>query len=531
MRAPVSAVDLDDWRAARRDIEDIGGVFFRAGSSGIDLTGRGEPRRLPAAFFSPGFFGALGVVPEAGRLPREEEMVRGGPDDVVVISHTFWVREFDASPDAIGTTLTLSGVPSIVVGVLPPSMRFPSDGIDVYLPYSTIPDYAIPRIRVVRTLDVVARAKTGVPQDAVETEMAVITRRLANRRAVCGRRGSGCRSAVWRGAVGADSQRLRNALVIAEIAVAMMLVVGAGLMTRSFVALLDVDPGFRQDGLVAVQFTIDSNRHDVPVDPARPGFAGYMNYYEAVIEKVRRLPGVESAAAVKDAPFRGTGEVNGFQIANRPVPAGEQAPTATVIHVSDDYFSTIGARLLAGRELASSGRAGAPPVVVVNGAFARQFFPSGAVGQHLQFGRAPVEIIGVVNDIRQVSLSEQARPTLYLSNYQNGRVQVISWRARAVPPSRSDRPSARRFGRSMPPSRSPTCSHSTTRPIWHWRGRACWWCCSAASAWSDCCLARWAFMASCPRSSTSGNAKSAYASRWGHSRETSSGWCCAEVSC
>ena len=567
MRAAVSAVDLDDWRAARRDIEDIGGVFFRAGSSGIDLTGRGEPRRLPAAFFSPGFFSALGVIPAAGRLPREEEMVRGGPDDVVVLSHTFWVREFGASPDAIGATLTLRGVPSIVVGVLPPSMRFPADGIDVYLPYSTIPDDAIPRIRVVRTLDVVARAKPGATQDAVEAEMAVITRRLASeypedkfwdqatvvpmtdvmtgpvrdgllvlfgavglvmlmavvnvaalqvarasgrgremavRLALGARRARlvrqllteslvlaavGCVAGVAlaygmlralvmlaagqlprmaevgidatavifavavslltgllfgvapalraigsdpqralaggsRGAVGADSQRLRHVLVVAEIAVAMMLVVGAGLMTRSFVALLGVDPGFRQDGLVAVQFTIDPDRHDVPLDPARPGFRGYMNYYQTVIEKVRTLPGVESAAAVKDAPFRGNGELNSFQIASRPVPAGEQAPTATVIHVSDGYFSTIGARLIGGREFAPSDRAGAPRVVVVNDAFARQFFPGGAVGQKLQFGPAPVEIIGVVNDIRQVSMSEQARPTMYFSNYQNGRIQT-----------------------------------------------------------------------------------------------------------
>ena len=130
------------------------------------------------------------------------------------------------------------------------------------------------------------------------------------------------------------------------------------------------------------------------------------------------------AVAVKDARFSGNGELNSFQIASRPVPAGEQAPTATVIHISDGYFSTIGARLIGGREFAASDRAGAPPVVVVNDAFARQFFPGGAVGQKLQFGRAPVEIIGVVHDIRQVSMSELARPTMYLSNYQNGRVQT-----------------------------------------------------------------------------------------------------------
>ena len=81
----------------------------------------------------------------------------------------------------------------------------------------------------------------------------------------------------------------------------MMLVVGAGLMTRSFLELLRVDPGFRPDHLVAVNFTISTTRHQA-----------YAQFYRDVIEEVRRIPGIVSAAAVKDAPFRGNGERNGF---------------------------------------------------------------------------------------------------------------------------------------------------------------------------------------------------------------------------
>ncbi len=567
LRGGVSAVDLDDWRASRQDIEDIGGVWYQAGSSGVDLTGRGDPRRLSAAFFTPGFLEALGVEPEAGRLPGEEELVRGGPDDLVMLGHGFWSREFDSSRDVVGETLNIGGVPMTILGVLPDSMRYPDDTIDVYIPYSTIPDDSIPRIRQVRVLDVVARAKPGVSQPRVEVEMAAVTgrlaaeypenehwgqatvvplddvmtgsvrdgllvlfgavglvllmaivnvaalqvarastrgRELAVRLALGARRTRllrqllteslvlatcGCVAGVVvayglvrgllvlaagqlprtgevsvdlaavgfavaaslvagvvfgvapairamrtdpqralaagsRGAVGADAHRLRHSLVVAEVAVAMMLVVGAGLMSRSFVKLLQVDPGFRPEGLVAVQLTIDPQRHSAGDQP-QFGFRGYVNFYAEVIDRVRALPGVESAAAVKHAPFRGNGERNQFGVPSHPLPAGEDQPIAAMIHISDGYFRTIGARILSGREFTRQDRAGAPFVVVVNEALARQHFPGeSAVGQTVTIGQTPVEVIGVVNDIQQVSMDEPVQPTMYLSNFQNSRIQT-----------------------------------------------------------------------------------------------------------
>jgi predicted permease len=567
-RASVSAVDLDDWRAQRRNVEDLGGLWFQEGSSGVDLTGRGEPRRIPAAFFKPGFFETLGVTPAAGRLPREDEAVRGGPDDIVMLTHRFWLREFNGDAGAVNATLTIGGVPHTVVGVLPASFHYPSDGIDVFIPYSTIPDHAIPRIRPVRTLSVVARAKPGVTEQGVADEMNAIAkhlseeypedrawgaatvvpladvvvgpardgllvllgavallllmaavnvaalqlarastrgREMAVRLALGAQRSrlarqvlteslvlalvggalgvavafgalrallvlaagqlprigeisidtttlafaaavSVCSSLLFgvapalrmlrtepqralgggaRGAVGADSQRLRSGLVIAEVAVAVVLVVGAGLMTRSFLSLLQVDPGFRPERLVAVQMTIDGERHASPPDPAVPGLRGYMAYYRQVLDRVRQIPGVDAAGAAKNAPFRGNGERNGFRIPGRVVAAGEDGPTASVIHVSDGYFATIGARMVAGREFTPLDRAGAPLVLVVNEAFARQFFPAdNTVGQRLTFGSQSAEIVGVVNDIRQVDMAAPPDPTMYISNMQNGRVQM-----------------------------------------------------------------------------------------------------------
>ncbi len=567
-RGAVSPVDLDDWRAQRKVIADLGGYWYGEGSSGVDLTGRGTPRRLSAVFMTAGFFEALGVHAGLGRLPREDELVRGGHDTVLLLTHGFWLREFGGAPDVIGSTLTVGGEPYDVIGVLPESLQYPTDHADVFVPYATIPDTAIPRIRPVRVLDVVARARPGVSDAEVRSEMQTVTARLAQqypedaawgsatvvplaevivgparagllvllgavglvllmacvnvaglqlaramgrgremavRLALGAGRGrllrqllteslilSGLSGAIgllpaWlgtqalvalsagqlprtgevrldgtvmafgvavtvmagllfgiapalrtsrasgqaalrnssRSVAGASSQRLRTALVVAEVAVAMVLIVGAGLMVRSFVALLHQSPGFEADHLAAVQFTIDTDRHGSASDRGLPAGSGasYTNYYQAVIEKVRSLPGVVSAAAVKDAPFRGNGEINAFQVPGRAVPPGEDPPLVRAIHISDGYFAAIGARMVDGREFTPRDRGGSPFVVIVNQAFVRQTFPGQrAVGRTLRLGgRVPAEIVGVVNDIRQVAMAQPAEPTLYLDNRQNSR--------------------------------------------------------------------------------------------------------------
>ena len=107
LRASVSPVDFDDWRAARREIADLGGYWYAEGSSGVDLTGRGAPRRLSTVFATAGFFSTLGLSPIEGRLPREDELVRGGADRVVVLSHRFWIQEFGGARDAVGTPVPI----------------------------------------------------------------------------------------------------------------------------------------------------------------------------------------------------------------------------------------------------------------------------------------------------------------------------------------------------------------------------------------------------------------------------------------
>src|SRR5262245_60602029 len=106
---PVSAVNLDDWRARRRMLADIGAYFYVEGMSGTDLTGIGEPQRIASAFISPGFWNTLGVGPQIGRLPRDEEMVRGANDKLVVLSDAFWRRQFGGDRSVVGRRVTLGG--------------------------------------------------------------------------------------------------------------------------------------------------------------------------------------------------------------------------------------------------------------------------------------------------------------------------------------------------------------------------------------------------------------------------------------
>ena len=113
-------------------------------------------------FVTPGFFTTLGVAPSSGRLPREDELVRGGPHLVVVLSHGFWRQEFGATPEWSAPRSRSTDGRIEIVGVLPETFRFPTEQADVFIPYSTIPDSGIPRIRPVRVLSVVARAKPGV---------------------------------------------------------------------------------------------------------------------------------------------------------------------------------------------------------------------------------------------------------------------------------------------------------------------------------------------------------------------------------
>jgi predicted permease len=215
-----------------------------------------------------------------------------------------------------------------------------------------------------------------------------------------------------RGSVGAQGQRMRSALVVAEVALAVILVVGASLAAKSFARLLSVKPGFDPTHALVARVTVPS------VPGATP--AQMTNYYSAVLDAVRRVPGVVAAGSVRDLPTRGNGESRRADQFSLPGAVQGKGAPFQMHHISTDYFKAMGVPLRAGREFLPTDRAGAPVVFIVNEELARRYWPNeSAVGKILRIGTTNVEIVGVVGNMRQRGLSEPVEPAMYIHALQN----------------------------------------------------------------------------------------------------------------
>jgi predicted permease len=215
-----------------------------------------------------------------------------------------------------------------------------------------------------------------------------------------------------RGSVGNTGQKLRSALVVVEVALAVILVIGAGLATKSFGRLVAVDAGFRPENALVTR---------MHVPDAYQTREASLGYYQTVLERVRAVPGIQAAGVIRDLPLRGNGELVRPGIPGRPL-APDQAPAAQLHQVSTDYFKAMGIPLEAGRSFELNDRDNAPPVLVVSHELARRFWPGeGAVGKFVTFGTTPLQVVGVVGDVRQRGLAEPVEPTLYIHALQNCR--------------------------------------------------------------------------------------------------------------
>ena len=218
-----------------------------------------------------------------------------------------------------------------------------------------------------------------------------------------------------RGSVGAGApaQRLRGVLVICQVALAVVLVAGASLATKSFARLLSVDPGFRPEHVLVAKISIPDAFADTLRGPV---------YYESVLDAIRAIPGVEAAGSIRDLPTRGVGEMRRAAQLGLPVGEGDADASVQLQHVSTDFFKAIGAKIVGGRDFQLTDRAGAPLVLIANEALAKRYWPGeSAVGKVLHSGKTDIQIIGVVGDIHQRGPGEPAEPTLYISALQNMR--------------------------------------------------------------------------------------------------------------
>ncbi len=205
----------------------------------------------------------------------------------------------------------------------------------------------------------------------------------------------------------------RGALVVAEVALSMILLIGAGLLIRSFYRLSNVDPGF-------------DARHVLSMNLAASGqFRGQalVDFTRQVIDRVRALPGVEAAGTTHFIPLAGEGSATWYWRSDGPRPEHGAEPVTDVAMVMPGYFAAMGIPIERGRVFDDRDRAGAPATVVINQAVARQFYPNeDPVGKPLvvdwDHPDQPYEIVGVVGDVHQRGLDRQVKPAVFLSMAQ-----------------------------------------------------------------------------------------------------------------
>ncbi|MES2305722.1 MAG: ADOP family duplicated permease [Gemmatimonadota bacterium] len=208
----------------------------------------------------------------------------------------------------------------------------------------------------------------------------------------------------------------RGALVISEVALALLLLVGSGLLLRSMREVLNVDPGFDAEQLLTVQ--IQSGGQRMPDD------ATTWRFFEQVLTRVRALPGVTSAALTSQLPLSNDFDGYGIHSEKHPNPNPSEDPSAFRYGVSAGYLETMRIPLLRGRTLTPQDVAGQPEVVVINQSFAKRVFPGeDAIGQRVRVGdpaKGPWRtIVGIVGDVKQVSLAAERSDALYQPEVQS----------------------------------------------------------------------------------------------------------------
>ena len=243
------------------------------------------------------------------------------------------------------------------------------------------------------------------------------------------RRAAGCISDV--AYVAGGHRRTRGALVIAEMALAIVLLVCAGLLVRSLERLFAVDSGFDPSGLLTMQVQISARQFDSPDATHR--------FFDRALEAVQRVPGVKAAAFTSQLPFSGDFEKYGTKFESSPTESLEDDHSALRYAISPGYIDTMGIPLRRGRLFNDRDSVG-PPVALINEAFARRRF-SGleAVGQRLHLGRTDlpwIAVVGVVGDVKQTSLAVAQSDAVYVPAsqwYSPDRVRSIVVRANGNP--------------------------------------------------------------------------------------------------
>jgi len=215
------------------------------------------------------------------------------------------------------------------------------------------------------------------------------------------------------GAGRGQTRRALPALMITELALALVLLVGAGLMVKSFLRLMAVPKGFDPDGVLALYLIPNIDKY--------PAFSPQRNaYFQETLDRVRRLPGIQSASLASGLPIESLTSRMNLQIEGRPPYEPGKAPIIYLNAIDTEYFQTMGMQMREGRSFTSQDGPGAQQVVIINETLARQFFPNeNPIGHRLAVGRGSATIVGVSVDTRNRGIANSVNPEIYVPWMQN----------------------------------------------------------------------------------------------------------------
>ena len=224
---------------------------------------------------------------------------------------------------------------------------------------------------------------------------------------------SSLKSGSRTGSAGEGKGRVRNALIIVEVALALVLLISAGLLIQSFARLGRVQPGLRTERLLTARIGLP--------DVGYPKNENIIAFFDQLLPRVRAIPGVESASAIVPLPLSGSNMVTSFDKADSPLPQG-QRNAAPVRIIAPDYFKTMGIPVRQGRVFDERDRYESAPVVIVNERFAQKYFPGeNVIGKRIMPGFAADdtgekmrEIVGMVGNVKHLSLKNEDSPEMYL---------------------------------------------------------------------------------------------------------------------
>jgi len=211
---------------------------------------------------------------------------------------------------------------------------------------------------------------------------------------------------------GRGTRRVYRALVVGELALALVLAVSAGLLINSFSRLTSTDPGFRRDHVVRMTIALPGNRY--------PSGAPRERFYQSLLEQVRALPGVRAAGIINRFPLHDGNVTTSVVVEGEPTPAPGTAPSADYRMAGSGYFSAMGVDVRAGRDFAATDRVATTPYVIVNLTAATTLFHApDPIGRRVTVGGGLLAmVIGVVSDVHDASLRDAPRPQIFLSAEQ-----------------------------------------------------------------------------------------------------------------